>query len=341
MIGSEHWTELMFIPLDAIEPCPIQPRVNTSVDLIARLAASIRAGRHEPLLEVEPLSADRFQIVCGEQRWRAAREAGLTEVLVRLHRRRLGYLERLRKQYEENSLRADLEVIEEAHLLVLDRMVRSALAAERLLREASIPFQALDDKRITRRDEFAEHFGDLKRLLMEHRIHVIRTEAGLDVGPLSPWSATEKALGISETQRKARVGLLRLDSDLQDAVRSLPAEHAFQIARVDDRPRQEDLVRRAPYLTTNQIRAVVERLRSDEQLSVDGALADGAAAPKDCRALDDDRSAVLADLCRQLVRLLRNLHGTDEELRAREFLQPLYNELVSFIHGSPAGGALA
>ena len=37
----------------------------------------------------------------------------------RLHRRRLGYLERLQKQYEENRLRADLEVIEEAHVLTV------------------------------------------------------------------------------------------------------------------------------------------------------------------------------------------------------------------------------
>ncbi|MGI0129028.1 MAG: ParB/RepB/Spo0J family partition protein, partial [Thermoplasmata archaeon] len=158
MIASaqEYSTELVIIPLDSMEPCPIQPRVNASVYFVARLAASIKAGRHEPLLEVEPLSADRFQIVCGEQRWRAAREAGLTEVLVRLHRHRLGYLERLQKQYEENCLRADLEVIEEAHLLVLDRLVRSALAAEHLLRGASIPFQPLDDKRITRREQFQE-----------------------------------------------------------------------------------------------------------------------------------------------------------------------------------------
>ena len=113
-------SQLVVLPLDAIDPCPIQPRVNISVDLIDRLRASIESGRHEPLLEVEPApdGEGRYQIICGEQRWRAARAAGLSEVLVRLQPR-LGYLERLEKQYEENRLRADLDVAEEAHLITV------------------------------------------------------------------------------------------------------------------------------------------------------------------------------------------------------------------------------
>jgi ParB-like nuclease domain len=112
---------LALVAVDRVQPCPIQPRVNFSVDLIEQLSSSIRAGRHQPLLEVEPApgAPGCYQIVCGEQRWRAARAAELTEVLVRLHPP-LGYLERLEKQYEENRrLRADLDPVEEAHCLTV------------------------------------------------------------------------------------------------------------------------------------------------------------------------------------------------------------------------------
>jgi ParB family transcriptional regulator, chromosome partitioning protein len=75
---------LVLVSIDHIHPCPIQPRVNVSVELVRKLADSMRAGRHDPLLEVEPHPerGGHFQIICGEQRWRAAKEAGVDHVLV-------------------------------------------------------------------------------------------------------------------------------------------------------------------------------------------------------------------------------------------------------------------
>ncbi len=130
---------LALVAVDQIHPCPVQPRATVSVELVKKLAESMRAGRHDPLLEVEPapLQPGHYQIVCGEQRWRAAKEAGLDRVLVRLHKR-LGYLERLQKQYEENRLRADLIPIEDVQLLVLAKTLRDMEAAERLLKDALI-----------------------------------------------------------------------------------------------------------------------------------------------------------------------------------------------------------
>ena len=167
------------VAIDNIQPCPIQPRVNVSVELIDRLRASMEAGRHQPLLEVEPAPGKRgrYQIVCGEQRWRAAVAAGLAEVLVRLHPP-LGYLERLEKQYEENRLRADLDIAEEAHLIVLDKSIRDIAVAEQLLRDALVPFAPLDEKRITRREDFAEHLDRLRNLLVRKKVHSVRTAVG-------------------------------------------------------------------------------------------------------------------------------------------------------------------
>jgi ParB-like chromosome segregation protein Spo0J len=62
---------LALAAVDRVQPSPIQPHINFSVDLIEELASSMRAGRHQPLLEVEPApgAPGRYQIVCGEQRW--------------------------------------------------------------------------------------------------------------------------------------------------------------------------------------------------------------------------------------------------------------------------------
>jgi hypothetical protein len=303
---------LALVPIDLIETCPIQPRVNVSVDLIDRLRASMEAGRHQPLLEVEPApgKSGRYQIVCGEQRWRAATAAGMGEVLVRLLPR-LGYLERLEKQYEENRLRADLDIAEEAHLIVLDKAIRDIAVAEQLLRDSLVPFAPLDDKRIARREDFAEHLDELKKLLVRKKVHSVRSADGRVIaGPLSPWRETEKALGVSESQRKNKVAVLRLDPDLLDEARTLPAEHVIQIAKLDGRERQAEMLQRSQDLglTCGQVQDTVDRLRQDQKLSVDDAIAAGSSMFNEPAVLAFDQQLTnLGDLCRQLVRLLANL----------------------------------
>src|SRR5262249_56781662 len=76
---------LALVAVDQVQPCPIQPRVNFSVDLIEQLSSSMRAGRHQPVLEVEPApgAPGRYQIVCGEQRWRAGPAGGRNAVVAR------------------------------------------------------------------------------------------------------------------------------------------------------------------------------------------------------------------------------------------------------------------
>ena len=68
------------IPLDAIEPNPRQPREVFDPDALAELVASINAvGVLQPVVvrEIEP---NRYQLVMGERRWRATREAGLASI---------------------------------------------------------------------------------------------------------------------------------------------------------------------------------------------------------------------------------------------------------------------
>jgi ParB-like chromosome segregation protein Spo0J len=303
---------LAVVPVDLIQPCPIQPRVNVSVDFVDKLSGSIKAGRHQPLLEVEPAlgQSGRYQIVCGEQRWRAAKAAGLLEILVRIHPH-LGYLERLEKQYEENRLRADLDLVEEAHCILLDKTIRDIVVAEQLLIDSLIPFQPLDERPILHREEFVEHLVGLRTLLVKHKTHTVKGPDGNPVaGPLSPWRESEQALGISESQRKAKLGVLRLGPEMLDELRELPAEHAIQISRLRDAGHQAELVQRARELTHRQVHRVVDRLLHNPDLDVTKLVETELTGDKEAGAdplAFDEQLQVLADLCRRLARALRNL----------------------------------
>jgi len=69
-------SELLELPVDAIHPNPRQPRKRFDGEAGSGLAESIRAqGVIQPLL-VRPRTEGGYEIVAGERRWRAAREAG-------------------------------------------------------------------------------------------------------------------------------------------------------------------------------------------------------------------------------------------------------------------------
>ena len=68
------------VPIDAVDANPRQPRQGFAEEALAELASSVRElGILQPLL-VRRSSGDRFELVAGERRLRAARLAGLEEV---------------------------------------------------------------------------------------------------------------------------------------------------------------------------------------------------------------------------------------------------------------------
>ena len=73
---------VQLIALDLLAPGPFQPRRQLDPAELAALAASIREqGVLQPILaRPDPAQAGRFQIIAGERRWRAARQAGLDEI---------------------------------------------------------------------------------------------------------------------------------------------------------------------------------------------------------------------------------------------------------------------
>jgi len=82
LIGGQQpvGVELLELPVDAIHPNPRQPRRRFEAEAASGLAESVRRqGVIQPLL-VRPRTAGGYELVAGERRWRAAREAGQATV---------------------------------------------------------------------------------------------------------------------------------------------------------------------------------------------------------------------------------------------------------------------
>lgn len=116
---SHSGEEVAHLAIDLIEPNPLQPRRVFQHDRIEELAQSIRAnGIIQPL--VVRRRAERYQLVAGERRWRAAKVAGVTHVpavIQDIPDERL-----LEITLIENIQREDLNAIETAQ--AFDRLCR-------------------------------------------------------------------------------------------------------------------------------------------------------------------------------------------------------------------------
>jgi ParB family chromosome partitioning protein len=115
--------DALHIPIDLIDPNPLQPRRLFHVERLEELAQSIRSnGIIQPL--VVRKAGERFQLVAGERRWRAAKLAGVTEVPVVV--RDIPDDRLLEITLIENIQREDLNPIE------------TAVAFERMMRELTL-----------------------------------------------------------------------------------------------------------------------------------------------------------------------------------------------------------
>ncbi len=121
------------LPVELLEPSPFQPRREMDAEALNELSASIaQRGILQPLLvRPHPEHAERYQIIAGERRWRAAQKVALHEVPVLV--RALSDTDAMAAGLVENLQREDLNPVEEAEgfrrLLDEFKMTQDALGA--------------------------------------------------------------------------------------------------------------------------------------------------------------------------------------------------------------------
>jgi ParB family transcriptional regulator, chromosome partitioning protein len=117
--------ELAKLPLDLLQRGKYQPRVDMRPESLEELAASIRAqGVVQPIVvrpvgQAEPGASQRYEIIAGERRWRAAQIAGLGEIPAVI--RRVPDEAAIAMALIENIQRENLNPLEEAR--ALDRLI--------------------------------------------------------------------------------------------------------------------------------------------------------------------------------------------------------------------------
>jgi len=178
------------IDIDRIEPSPYQPRTRFREEALAELTRSIQAsGIIQPLV-VRPVG-NRFQLIAGERRWRAAQRAGLTKVsaIVRQVPDELA----VEMTLVENIQREDLNAIE------------AARAFERLLEEFRFTQEGIAERTGKDRTTIA---NAIRLLKLEPAIQDWIEEGKLSAGHgRALLAVADPQLRMRYAQRAARGGL--------------------------------------------------------------------------------------------------------------------------------------
>ena len=185
------------LPLDKLQAGRYQPRTRMDESSLQELAASIRQhGLMQPIV-VRPLGADRYEIIAGERRFRAAKLAGLDEVPVML--RDVSDQNALAMALIENIQREDLNPLEEAQAIrrLLDEFQYThEQASEAIGRSRSATSNLLRLLNLAAPVQTMLLAGDLE---MGHARALLALERAEQI--LAANQVVEKRLSVRETER--------------------------------------------------------------------------------------------------------------------------------------------
>lgn len=201
--GAAPAGDAVELAVDRLEPNPFQPRLVMDPARLDELTASIRAsGIVQPIL-VRRIG-ERYQIVAGERRWRAAQAAGLATVPVTV--RAVPDDQLLELAIVENIQRQELNAMEEAQAFqrLQDELhLTQEEIARRVGRERSTIANTLRLLRLPRELRELVAQGKLDAGHARALLALEREEDQLTLGR----EAARKGLSVREVER--RVALLR------------------------------------------------------------------------------------------------------------------------------------
>jgi ParB family transcriptional regulator, chromosome partitioning protein len=211
---------LRMIAVDRVRPGKYQPRSRMDEASLAELADSIREqGVMQPIL-VRPVDGARFEIIAGERRWRAAEQAGLTEIPALV--RAVPDNAALALALIENIQRENLNPLEEAqglsrlieefgltHDAAAKAVGRSRSAVSNLLRLIALP-KAVQDYLLAGKLEM----GHARALLALPALQQLTAATRVVTGELSVRDTERLVHGLlNPAKRAARRGKPGYDAD--------------------------------------------------------------------------------------------------------------------------------
>ena len=226
------------LSLAAITLNSVQPRRYFDQEAMEKLVKSIQKnGILQPLL-VRPLSTEKYELVAGERRYRAAKQAGIEEIPVVV--RDLTDEEATEIALMENLQREDLNPVEETEgilALLTAKLNKSRADVISLFNQVSHP-----------------QYKTAQIVLRSPEWKTIK-EIFTSVGRLSP-----------ESFRTTRLSLLNLPKDVLEALREGRIQYtkALEIAKVKNDRQRKKFLKEAidKNLTLSQIKESVKRLKA-------------------------------------------------------------------------------
>ncbi|MZI93840.1 ParB/RepB/Spo0J family partition protein [Vibrio sp. CAIM 722] len=189
--------DLTDLAITSLKPGIYQPRKDMSPEALEELSASIQSqGIIQPIV-VRPLETGGYEIIAGERRWRAARQAGLKQVPCLI--KRVEDRAAVAMALIENIQREDLNAIEEAQAL------------ERLQDEFKLTHQQVADVigksrttvsnllRLNQLDEKVKKFVETKQLEMGHARALLMLEGELQADVAE--KVAKKQLTVRQTEQ--------------------------------------------------------------------------------------------------------------------------------------------
>ena len=265
---TETEGELRTLRTATIQAGKYQPRRHFDDERIDELAASIKAqGLIQPVV-VRALGADRYELIAGERRWRAAKKAGLDEIPALV--KEVADQAVVAMALIENIQREDLSPLEEAtalsrlieefeltHQQAADAVGRSRAAVSNLLRLLELPAEIkrlLDDREL--------EMGHARALasLPEKRAVLLALEAaakGWSVRELEEAARRSEAAG--DTSAKPGKPAARPDPNIAALERELAEKLATRVNLAHARNGRGKLV--IHYHSLDELDGILERIR--------------------------------------------------------------------------------
>jgi ParB family chromosome partitioning protein len=200
MRGDKAKESLNRLPVDLIQRGRYQPRREFDAEALHELADSIAAqGVIQPVV-VRPVENDRYELIAGERRWRAAQQAGLDEIPVVI--KEVTEEAAMAMGLIENIQREDLNPLEEANALsrlLLEFGLTHQEVAKAVGKSRTTVTNLL---RLLELNEEVKQLVEVRRLEMGHARALLGLQG--EVQTKAANQVVKQGLSVRETERLVR-----------------------------------------------------------------------------------------------------------------------------------------
>lgn len=241
LISMNTETSQTTAPINKIQINDKQPRRYFDPDKMVQLVQSVKEhGILEPLL-VRPLKQNKYELIAGERRLKAAQEAGLTEVPI--VSKQFDDKQALQVALLENLQREDLNPVEEVEAILELLTIVMEVTPEEIKSILNLSANA-KKRKLELTDNVSRQLEQIETIL-----------AG--IGKFN-----------AESFRTSRLPLLNLPSDILEVLRQGKIEYtkARVIARVKDEQQRSDLLDEAisQNLSLTQIKELIKKIEQNQ-----------------------------------------------------------------------------